>query len=1465
MPNLCQHAYFFALGLFTMATLFAQEKVGERPYEMVWANRTQDTHPALVDFESLDGWTVETKDAVATLTRSREQQLWGLYVAKLVYRGTARSASVTLRPPSPIPIPADFDCINFWIYGNNWGWEPNPGTPSVNISVLLRAEDDRSLQIPIGNVNWKEWFVRHRKLQPEQISALKGNVAFEGLLITNCHNKDDRTLFFDNLAFYKEQLRALQFEPRPRRGIEMFPGQGVGLNTGPGRLPFPTREETILPDNLTTDFKTSLAKDWGAYVLRYTGADGVLEYRYEPKTGTLGDISVTWGGAFGVKFRPMVDGGLRFGVDQKPVPPDRAQLLSCERRGDTIVAAWRLARGDDRMDATYTFRILQKSLVIDVACMGGAAVEFVMGRAIGVRNPRLVTVPYLVGNGERPAVLVMGRPDRPLFLMGLMDYYRSNASALTFRNEVRDDGAPLSERGTIYNGGAIYHPKTDGKRNDCFERIFLTVSPRFEEVLPNVPNPKSPWIAVTGERLWVAHGASDRARDYARWADMARYGMTKVVITDHETGWRDGGESFTFRTRAAPKKGGDDSQAEYSRKLHALGYRYGLYNNYTDFAPVNEFWDEDMVGRASDGNWQGAWPRCYAPKPARAVEFEARLTPTIQQKFNLSTAYCDVHTAVTPWSRTDYDARVPGAGTFAATFYSYGEIMLHQKKVWNGPVYSEGNNHYYYCGLTDGNYAQDQRYRLPVNPWLVDFDLLKLHPLGCNFGMGAPSMFYGRDEGMGATPQEQDQKLDRFLAATIAFGHTGFFVGGPIRHTVRSYYTIQQLHANYAAQSAVEIRYADSQGRLLDTSSAVASGVFARSQVVTTYSNGLKVWVNGHVSEAWQTPDALLPPNGWSARTPDGKLVVFSALRDGRRADYVDSPAYIYCDGRGALTRFAKAVSDEAIIALRLPDDALELIPVGNPKSFGISLDGRTARAVALDKERKEIGPVETRLSRGLVYVTPREGAFSYLLTPADAPPVTLSCPREGAIAGETVTVRGKDIHQFRIPPGSPVGQQVWAQFEDAWIDFVVLPLADMRLSVDTALRLQLRSNLPAASSGTARLAGQERSVTLSPGTESVLEFPIEPPVVEEVKPLRLEILLGAFAQERTWWLRAERVLREAARLPEKYQTGQCLRKPPESGVISEMGTIVSERADMTCGGRSKKGIFMHPPYKTGVGYVFALYEHVVLPALNESRSGRADSKAVVRCFIGKADGSDPGDGILFRVAVLDNKGKQTVLAEKQWIKHAWTPLEGDLSPWAGQKVGIKLIADVGPADNSSGDWACWSGVRIEAVAPTMTLSIEDHPVSLRHEAGPHMVAGLSTADLRKARRGWFHYEGQGVGASAPYISSVEINGLRVGNLPDSEGGSESQNIWSKTMAVELPREVIEALSAVNQMEIHNPGNDSFKVRRFWIELDLEDGRKCSSRIATSVFSQPGNWAFAEGIGVKFGNPIESEIVFDLR
>ena len=90
------------------------------------------------------------------------------------------------------------------------------------------------------------------------------------------------------------------------------------------------------------------------------------------------------------------------------------------------------------------------------------------------------------------------------------------------------------------------------------------------------------------------------------------------------------------------------------------------------------------------------------------------------------------------------------------------------------------------------------------------------------------------------------------------------------------------------------------------------------------------------------------------------------------------------------------------------------------------------------------------------------------------------------------------------------------------------------------------------------------------------------------------------------------------------------------------------------------------------------------------------------RCEVGKADGSDPGDGVLFRVIVVDETGTETVVAERQWMEHAWTPLEADLTRWSGQQIRLKLVCDVGPADNSSGDWGCWANLRVESRDPVL-------------------------------------------------------------------------------------------------------------------------------------------------------------------
>jgi hypothetical protein len=267
------------------------------------------------------------------------------------------------------------------------------------------------------------------------------------------------------------------------------------------------------------------------------------------------------------------------------------------------------------------------------------------------------------------------------------------------------------------------------------------------------------------------------------------------------------------------------------------------------------------------------------------------------------------------------------------------------------------------------------------------------------------------------------------------------------------------------------------------------------------------------------------------------------------------------------------------------------------------------------------------------------------------------------------------------------------------------------------------------------------------------------------------------------------------------------------------------------------------------VGYAFALFQPVELPA---------EPPAAFRCEIGKADGSDSGDGILFRLAVVEADGTETIAAEKQWIEHDWTPLVADLSRWAGKRVRIKLIADVGPDDNSSGDWACWTAIRLETLGPTLNLTVHDRPVELARGPAPLPLDGLTVERLRGAKRAVLHYQGIGLQCGGRYVSQASLNGVPLGPLP-AAGGREAEGVWSDAR-LELAPEAVAALDEWNVLRIDNPGRDSFKIGRFWIELELAVGRRASSQLTRAAYTQPPEWPHAEGTLVPFDAPIEIEI-----
>ncbi len=944
----------------------ADEAPGARPYEMVWAER-KPPHVPLVNFDSLEGWQVECSEgAVAGLIGSQKQRVWESPVARLVYHGTSNKSTIVLRPPAPIAIPDAVSATTIWVYGNNWSWAPEPGTPRTTITLLLLDRDNAAHTLDLAQVGWKEWWLVHKVLPQNLLD--KKPLRFAGIRVTGGSNKADRELFFEDLVFFKENPAPLSFQPRPKRGIDPFPGQSPGANTGPGRLPFPTREETILPDNLTTDFTTKLEHAESLWWFTYKDPDTQIDYGvypgrrfWKPVIVRVNGTSIGWA---------MSEAGLKFVAEPTDVEQIDVQSANGELKG-----SWRATVNGTEVVIHSTVRLWQKSLVVDCVCTGGLATELSYGHIDGVENPELLTLPYMNYGGHHLNVL-MSKGKVPYFASVWMDWYRSNASAPYCVDKIEGDKVQL-------NGGVRYTPKTDGKRNDLYERFFVTFSPIFEETLATIANPPARRGREAATRLWQeSWGPADYEREHERSKKLRAYGIEMLTQCNHEITWRDGGESFTFRENAAPGRGGDEALIQYVAAQRALGWRSGLYTNYTDFAPVNAYWDTDRVMRRPDGNLVTAWPRCYSPKALFAVEADRKLARLVQRKFATNAAYTDVHTSVSPWDRTDYDARVPGAGTFAATFYAYGELLLHDQGVYDNHCWSEGNHQWLYAGLCTGNYGLAySNLRLWEYPYLPHFDLLKMHPLSVDIGVPWTSQFFTGKEGW-QKPENIVASIDQFLAATIAYGHIGWLVEEThgMRQTCRSYYMLQPLQSRYAMLKPQEVSYGTDHG-LVASSEAFLSGDWRKSQLYILYPNGLRIWVNGNGKESWQVAGVAheLPPFGWLALGMDG-FVECSETLDGKRYDRASAPECIFLDGRGTWRRF-DGVATSGSVAVRRANkgQGLSIITVqgvdqlvlSEPEGTFAADDVRTtvatiaqARALAVqafDENDRNIGEVSVR------------------------------------------------------------------------------------------------------------------------------------------------------------------------------------------------------------------------------------------------------------------------------------------------------------------------------------------------------------------------------------------------------------------------------------------------------------------------------------------------------------------------
>ena len=323
--------------------------------------------------------------------------------------------------------------------------------------------------------------------------------------------------------------------------------------------------------------------------------------------------------------------------------------------------------------------------------------------------------------------------------------------------------------------------------------------------------------------------------------------------------------------------------------------------------------------------------------------------------------------------------------------------------------------------------------------------------------------------------------------------------------------------------------------------------------------------------------------------------------------------------------------------------------------------------------------------------------------------------------------------------------------------------------------------------------------------------------------------------------------------LPKTFSPGMTVRGQKPANFDAATGAIVAEQKRV-CGGVEKPGVFIHPPYIGGSGCSYLTYSSLKLP----------NEKAFFRAMVGKADGSHLGDGILFKIAIVGDDGNEQIIAEQTVKNHEWLPVEADLSEWAGKDVSIRLISDIGKADDSSGDWSMWADMRIESDRFVYVRQLLKDTQGLKTEPPVFSVEGLTVEEIKNAKSGSLVYDGVAMSSDDPrYPTYGELNGIRFGIMTPARG-DEVMGGWEAGIRMPLTPEVIKTFGKRNLLTINNPGNDAFKLRRFYLELDLADGRKASSLISSTTYTQPSGWLYGEGVGIPEGKPIEIRIWFDV-
>ena len=617
----------------------------------------------------------------------------------------------------------------------------------------------------------------------------------------------------------------------------------------------------------------------------YAGSDGTFDYEWcLPKVGDdspLGNISLS--------ARPKTTQGQLAPPVRLPVADDaRIEWINgiqMKRRNSQFQRA---SNGNISLVSFYegggktailriTAHLVGKSLVFDVTCDQPLVRSLTTGQWGPVMRRKPILIPYYLSNGE-----VYFLPQQNLFVNAFSDWTHSGASY-------------------IENHRATYNARTDGKYNLLRERAIFSPAWHLDEVLPNIPNPPSPYLREMGGKVVLdvwGNRYAEITRDLQQYHD---YGLRNLAVIVHV--WqRDGYDNGLPAHYPANKQFGTEGDMKQLVKTAVdLGYRIALHENYSDYYPNYEGFTESDISLRPDGSRETAWYnegtkiQSFAIKPTAMVRLAQSQSPEIHRRYGTNANYMDVSSSVPPWFHVDARAGEAGASQFSAVEKAHRDLWAFERATHGGPVFGEGNKHWYWSGLLDGVEAQVQ------DGWntslLVDFDLLKIHALQNNEGMGYYARWWDKPNWNGLPPM---QVLDRYRMQTLAFGHGAFL--DPVTWTdLRLVWQENNLAAAVSARCAAarptSITY-QVNGQWVDTSAAARAGSrYDRLRV--RYDNGLTFIANNQAAPLSVT-GATLPQYGWKAE--GAGILAYTAIRDGVTVDFAQTPTSTFANARNSAT-----------------------------------------------------------------------------------------------------------------------------------------------------------------------------------------------------------------------------------------------------------------------------------------------------------------------------------------------------------------------------------------------------------------------------------------------------------------------------------------------------------------------------------------------------------------------------------